>query len=104
MPKPVPAELGVKASDHPSLTLEQGRVVLRAHPRAGWAEAAKELAAAGDDGLVWPEFGNYEEPVVRRGGKFRRPLANTKLLQDEVAGAPGAAMWPKPISRRRTPD
>jgi len=26
--------------------------------RAGWAVASQELVAAGDDGLVWPEFGN----------------------------------------------
>lgn len=61
LPKPVLAELGVKAGDDLSLTLEGGMVVLKPaelHPRAGWAEAAKELAAAGDDGLAWPEFGN----------------------------------------------
>jgi antitoxin MazE len=61
LPKPVPAELGVKAGDDLSLTLEKGRVVLvraNAHPRGGWAEAAVDLAAHDDDGLVWPEFGN----------------------------------------------
>lgn len=61
LPKPVLTELGVKAGDDLSLTLEKGRVVLvpaRPHPRAGWADAAKNLAAAGDDALVWPEFGN----------------------------------------------
>jgi antitoxin MazE len=61
LPKPVLTELGVKVGDDLSLTLEKGRVVLmpaKAHPRAGWAEAAKRIAAAGDDGLIWPEFGN----------------------------------------------
>jgi antitoxin MazE len=61
LPKPVLTELGVEAGDDLSLTLEKGRVVLmpaKAHPRAGWAEAAKRIAAAGDDGLIWPEFGN----------------------------------------------
>ena len=41
--KPVLAELGVKAGDDLSLTLEKGRVVLtpaKSHPRLGWAEAA----------------------------------------------------------------
>lgn len=28
------------------------------HPREGWAEAAEELARLGDDGRIWPEFGN----------------------------------------------
>ena len=61
LPKPVLAELGVKAGDDLSLTLEKGRVVLaptKAHPRSGWAEAAKQIAEVGDDALVWPEFGN----------------------------------------------
>jgi antitoxin MazE len=64
LPKPVLTELGVEAGDDLSLTLENGRVVLmpaKAHPRAGWAEAAKRIAAAGDDGLIWPEFGNADD-------------------------------------------
>jgi antitoxin MazE len=31
---------------------------VRRDPRAGWAEECKALAAAGEDKLVWPEFGN----------------------------------------------
>jgi antitoxin MazE len=61
LPKPLLIELGVKAGDEVSLTLEKGRLILtpaRRHPREGWAEASKEIAAAGDDALVWPEFGN----------------------------------------------
>lgn len=61
LPKPVLEELGIRAGDDLSLTLEKGRVVLvpaKAHPRTGWAQAAKEVAASGDDDLVWPEFGN----------------------------------------------
>lgn len=30
-------------------------------PRAGWAEASRKIAEAGDDALVWPEFGNAED-------------------------------------------
>ena len=29
--------------------------------RAGWAAASQVLVAAGDDGLVWPEFGNESD-------------------------------------------
>jgi antitoxin MazE len=64
LPKPVLAELGVVVGDDLALSLEKGRVVLvpaSAHPRAGWAEAARKLAAAGDDELVWPEFANAED-------------------------------------------
>lgn len=61
LPKPVLAELGVKAGDDLSLTVEKGRVILApvsAHPRSGWADASADVAATGDDALVWPEFGN----------------------------------------------
>jgi antitoxin MazE len=61
LPKPILAELGVKAGDDLSLTLEKGRVILmpaKSHPRSGWAEASKAISTADDDALVWPEFGN----------------------------------------------
>ena len=64
MPKPVLAELGVQVGDNLSLTLEKGRAVLapaKPHPRAGWADAAKRLAAVRDDALVWPEFPNADD-------------------------------------------
>jgi antitoxin MazE len=64
IPKPILNELGVKAGDTVEMTLEAGRVVLapiKRHPREGWAESARALAAAGDDGLVWPEFGNADD-------------------------------------------
>ncbi len=61
IPKPMLAELGVKAGDKVEMTIESGKIVLapiEAHPRAGWAEASRALAESGDDKLVWPEFGN----------------------------------------------
>ncbi len=61
LPKPVLEELGVGVGDDLSLSLEKNWIILvpaKPHPRAGWAEAAKHLAAVGDDGLIWPEFGN----------------------------------------------
>lgn len=60
LPRPALLALRVETGDALSVTVEDGRVVLTpapAHPRAKWAEAARELAAAGDDSLVWPEFG-----------------------------------------------
>lgn len=68
LPKPLLVELGIKAGDAVSLTLEKGRLVLtpaRQHPREGWAEASKEIAASGDDTLVWPEFGNDGDDDLR---------------------------------------
>ena len=61
IPKPVLAQLGVTVGDSLDLAVEAGRLVLvpvPAHPRAGWAEAARQVAEAGDDAPVWPEFGN----------------------------------------------
>jgi antitoxin MazE len=64
IPKPILNELGVKAGDKIEMTLEAGRVILapiKRHPREGWAESAKALAEVGDDGVVWPEFGNADD-------------------------------------------
>ncbi len=44
-----------------------GRLVLAlvpAHPRAGWAEAARQVAEAGD-APPWPEFGNEGDAELR---------------------------------------
>ena len=43
------------------MLVEDGALVLRPpklSPRAGWAEASKAIAAAGDDTLVLAEFAN----------------------------------------------
>lgn len=64
IPKPLLAELGAQAGDSVELRLEDGRIVIErvAVPiRKGWAEDAQRLAAEGDDGMVWPEFGNDED-------------------------------------------
>lgn len=59
IPKPVLAQVGLETEV--VLTIEKGAIVLRkpaAGSREGWAEASKRVASAGDDVLVWPEFGN----------------------------------------------
>ena len=61
IPKPLLDHLGIGAGDSLELAVEAGRLVLApvpAHPREGWAEAARKIADAGDDALVWPEFAN----------------------------------------------
>lgn len=61
IPKPILAQIGAKTGDDLDLSLDDGRIVLapaKQHPRAGWADAARRIAEAGDDALVWPEFGN----------------------------------------------
>jgi antitoxin MazE len=64
IPKPVLAQLGLDARVGVEMTIEDGALVLRrpASPaRAGWAEAARNIAKAGDDELVMGEFGNAED-------------------------------------------
>lgn len=64
IPKPLLGEVGLETGDDVEMKLEDGKIVLmpvKSHPRAGWAEAAKALAEAGDDGLAWPEFSNADD-------------------------------------------
>jgi antitoxin MazE len=61
LPKPLLAQAGLSDDEAAEMTVEDGAIVLRkaARPvRAGWAEAAKALAAKGGDELVMGEFGN----------------------------------------------
>jgi antitoxin MazE len=46
------------------IVLEGGAIVLRkprTEPRRSWAEASRKVAAAADDRLIWPEFGNLDD-------------------------------------------
>jgi antitoxin MazE len=64
IPKPLLAQLGLDAKSGVEMTIEDGALVLRrpAGPaRTGWAEAARNIAEAGDDELVMGEFGNAED-------------------------------------------
>ena len=61
IPKPLLEEFGAKANDQVEIRIKKGKLLITAtkrHPREGWAEDAKALAAAGEGGLVWPEFAN----------------------------------------------
>jgi antitoxin MazE len=64
IPKSLLAEIGIAAGDAVDLSLEDGRIIItpqKRRPREGWAEAFREIAEAGDDALVWPEFANDED-------------------------------------------
>lgn len=60
IPKPMLVETGLDVDV--DITVENGAIVLRPirnhQPRAGWADAARAIAAQGDDASVWPEFPN----------------------------------------------
>ena len=61
IPKLILTQIGIETGDDLDLSLDEDRIVLspvKRHPRSGWADASKRVAEAGDDVLVWPEFGN----------------------------------------------
>jgi antitoxin MazE len=61
IPKAMLAEIGLTPGDAVDLALEGGRIALtpvKRRPRQAWAEASQAIADAGEDALVWPEFGN----------------------------------------------
>ena len=62
LPKPLLAQVGLEYEAE--LVVEDHAIVIRRPREAireGWAEASQAIAAAGDDGLVWPEFGNEDD-------------------------------------------
>lgn len=58
----IPAALlaACEIKDEIELRLENGRIVIEPFrpARTGWAEAAAEIVALGEDARIWPEFGN----------------------------------------------
>ena len=67
IPKPLLEEAGVAVGDAVDMTFEEGRIVLvpvQRRPRAGWADASRHIAEAGDDALAWPEFGNLDDETL----------------------------------------
>jgi antitoxin MazE len=66
IPKPLLQQLGL--AGRVEMRVVGDALVLRAPraaPRAEWAEAAKAVAAAGDDALVLPAFANAEDASLR---------------------------------------
>jgi len=62
IPKPMLREAGLEKEAE--IALERGTIVLRkpkSNLRQGWAEASRRIAKAGDDKLIWPEFGNQND-------------------------------------------
>lgn len=67
IPKPMLAETGLDVDV--DISVENGTIVLRPvqdhTPRAGWADAAREIAVQGDDAPVWPEFANAGDAELK---------------------------------------
>lgn len=61
LPKALLTQAGLDSATMATVSVEQGAIVLRKptnQARAGWAEAAKTIAAEGQDALLMGEFGN----------------------------------------------
>ena len=67
VPKPVLAQAGLDENLGAQMSVEGGALVLRKPAklaRAGWAEAAQKIAAAGNDALVMGEFANEADATL----------------------------------------
>jgi len=65
LPTPFLAKVGLE--DEAEVSVEDGAIVIRAPvqpARSGWAVASKALAAAGDDGLIMPQFPNSDDEAI----------------------------------------
>jgi antitoxin MazE len=66
IPKVMLKEAGLEREAE--IVVERDTIVLRKprrNPRHGWAEASRKIAAAGDDKLIWPEFGNRNDEALK---------------------------------------
>jgi antitoxin MazE len=66
IPKPMLKEAGLESEA--DIVVERGAIVLRKprrNPRQGWAEASRQIAEAGDDKLIWPEFANEADGELK---------------------------------------
>ncbi|MEG1769905.1 MAG: AbrB/MazE/SpoVT family DNA-binding domain-containing protein [Comamonas sp.] len=67
LPKALLAQVGLDDETVALVAVENGAIVLRkpVKPvRAGWAQAAVAIAAAGDDALLMGEFSNAADPEL----------------------------------------
>jgi antitoxin MazE len=67
IPKPILAQLGLADAVEAEMTVERNALVVRRIPparRSGWAEAAKKIAAAGDDSLALGDFTNENDAEI----------------------------------------
>jgi len=66
IPAAILSEVGL--DDEADIRIKDGALVIsppKKGVRAGWAEASKKLALAGDDSLVMPEFGNVGDADLK---------------------------------------
>lgn len=67
IPKSLLDEVGLVAGDPVDMAFDNGKIVVAPvvkRSREGWAQASQAIAQAGDDALVWPEFGNADDDAL----------------------------------------
>jgi antitoxin MazE len=53
--------LQLKTKSAVDVSMEDNKIVIQSSPRQGWEEAAKQMAQAGDDELLIPDFFEDED-------------------------------------------
>jgi antitoxin MazE len=64
LPKPLLAQVGLEDAASASVAVENGAIVLRKpakEARAGWSQAAADLAANEEESLLMGEFSNADD-------------------------------------------
>lgn len=58
LPSKLLRQLKLSLKSTVSVEVENGTIIIKPDPREGWAEAAKQMHAAGDDKLLLSDFQN----------------------------------------------
>jgi antitoxin MazE len=61
LPSDVLRRLRLSTKSPVNVSVEDSRIIIHPSPRQGWAEAAKQMAEAGDDELLIPDFFEDED-------------------------------------------
>lgn len=61
LPSMLLRQLKLSSRSTVELEIDNGSIVIKPEPRQGWAEAAKQMSAAGDDQLLLSDYPNEFE-------------------------------------------
>lgn len=58
LPPKILQQLNLTSTSTVEIIIENGKIIIKPEPRQGWAEAAKQMNAAGDDELLLKDLPN----------------------------------------------
>ena len=61
LPSMILRQLNLSFKSTVQIEINNGTIIIKPDPRQGWAEAAKQMSAAGDDELIIGDFPNEFE-------------------------------------------